>query len=256
VDSFYVYRETGTNIYQQIGAVHFDSLSRFIDTLRTKYFPNTGDPNVGTYRYKLRTKDTCGNYSQYSPYHNTIFIVNNNGTFTWPQPYQIEGAANPVSSYVLERDNNSTGSWQAIGSVSGTQSFVIDPLYSTYQNTASWRVKTVWPISCIPSKGMSYVPSYSNKVTNNMIGVKEENLADFATIYPNPSNGIFMVKIQNGKQIGKNITIEIYNTLGEKIFSRQADNTDSISIQSHAPGVYFVIIKVGNTTMRSRVVKN
>jgi len=38
VDSFIVHREVSSNIYKQIGAVPFASLSIFTDTVRKKYF--------------------------------------------------------------------------------------------------------------------------------------------------------------------------------------------------------------------------
>ncbi|MBC7863889.1 MAG: hypothetical protein IAF38_13015, partial [Bacteroidia bacterium] len=68
VDSFIIYREIATNNYQPIGAVHFDSLSQFVDTTETLYFPNTGNPNAGTYRYKIKAHTTCGGYTAISPY--------------------------------------------------------------------------------------------------------------------------------------------------------------------------------------------
>src|ERR1051326_278287 len=91
-DTFIVCREITTNNYLRIGTVPYDSLSEFIDTVRTKYFPNTGDPNAGTYRYKIKVNDSCGTDSTgstFSPYHNTIFMTNNNGNFSW-QFYTIE----------------------------------------------------------------------------------------------------------------------------------------------------------------------
>ncbi|MBA3705606.1 MAG: SBBP repeat-containing protein, partial [Bacteroidetes bacterium] len=95
VSSFIVYREIATNIYKPIKSIHVDSLSLMVDTVRTKYFPNTGDPNVGTYRYKLQILDTVGNFGLLSPFHNTVYIVDNgSGQFTWNPAYTIEGSLN------------------------------------------------------------------------------------------------------------------------------------------------------------------
>src|SRR5206468_3191867 len=38
IDSFIVFREVQSNVYKQIGAVPFDSVSMFSDTVRKKYF--------------------------------------------------------------------------------------------------------------------------------------------------------------------------------------------------------------------------
>ncbi|MBI3502897.1 MAG: hypothetical protein HY063_13990, partial [Bacteroidetes bacterium] len=65
-DTFLIYRDTANNAYGLIGKVPYDSLSWFIDTVRTLYAAN-GDPNVTSWRYKLAVKDSCGNTSAKSP---------------------------------------------------------------------------------------------------------------------------------------------------------------------------------------------
>lgn len=214
VDSFIVYREIATNNYQAIASVAFDSLSQFVDTVRTRYFPNTGNPNGGSYRYKIQAKSTCGSAGPMSPYHNTIYILNSGGNFYWTQPYTIEGGANPVSSYVLMRDDNSTGNWQVVGSVAGTQQIVSDPLYSIFQNTASWKVIAQFSVNCDPTRSIN--TSQSNIYTNNTnVSIKENVLADAITIFPNPSAGSTSISYSLKKN--SKIVIEIYNTLGQKI---------------------------------------
>lgn len=222
IDSFIVLREISTGNYHPIAALPYNALSQFTDTVRTKYFPNTGDPNAGTYRYKLKMRDTCGNYSILSPYHNTIYFLNNNGTFYWTLPYTIENSPNPVSSYVLLRDDNSTGNWQAVSSVAGTQQTISDPLYSVYQNTASWRVQTQWSISCNPTikaaqpAQSSFNSSYSNIYTNVGIGMQQHDLNSPVKVYPSPNMGAFTIEAA-----ATNVRIEIYNVLGEKVYAKQ-----------------------------------
>jgi len=230
VDSFIVYREISTNNYQPLAVIPYDSLSLFIDTVRTKYFPNTGDPNAGTYRYKITVHDTCGTYRALGPYHNTIYFLNNNGTFYWTQPYTIENAPNPVSSYVLLRDDNSTGNWQAVSSVAGTQQLVSDPLYSIYQNTASWRVQTQWSISCTPTAKMqngtqsAFSSSYSNVYTNIGIGIKNNSSESSVSLYPSPNNGSFTVEIG----ALKNVRLEMYNVLGDLVYKSGLKNGKNV----------------------------
>jgi hypothetical protein len=251
-DSFFVYRETGTNVYQKIASLPYSAFSQFTDTVRTLYFPNTGDPNIGTYRYKLKALDSCGNYSDYSPYHNTLFTVNSNGTFSWSQPYTIEGDPNPVLSYILERDNLSTGNWAAVGSVAGTQSFIIDPNYSTYSATGSWRVRTQWNINCSPSHKINAInsKSYSNRIKNNAIGIKE-NENGFFNVYPNPGTGEFTFKFK----LSEKVKIEIYSVTGEKVYLYEGDsNPVSLDLSDKASGVYFAVILSNNKTQTTKLV--
>jgi len=253
-DSFFVFRETGTNVYKKICSQPYSTLSQFIDTVRALYFPNTGDPNAGTYRYKLKTVDSCGNYSDYSPYHNTLFTINTNGTFSWTQLYTIEGDPNPVLSYILERDNLSTGIWAPIQSVSGTQSFIIDPNYTTYQLTASWRVKTQWNINCVASQKTTVVPSvsYSNRIKNNAIGINENTINNFVSVYPNPSNGVFTLKFNSNKKI----TTEIFSVTGEKIYSQESEslNPTVIDLSKNAAGIYFAVFRSDDKTVTTKLI--
>lgn len=258
VDSFIIYREISTANFQPIAIIPFDSLSQFVDTVSTLYFPNTGNPNVGTYRYKIQAKSSCGTTGPMSPYHNTIYISNTGGTFTWPQLYEIEGEPNPVISYVLMRDDLSDGNWNAVGSVAGTQSFIIDPDYNTYQATASWRVQTVWSIDCTPTKSIN--TSYSNKFSNSEIGIIETESADKLQVYPNPFSGAttIIVNLENNS----NVKLEIYNELGQIVETivnseHQSGNyqyTLNAAKNGYKPGVYYVRLTSGDKLILKKIV--
>ena len=249
VDSFLIYRETTTNVYKCIGSQSYASLSQFIDTVRTLYFPNTGNPNAGTYRYKIQMFDTCGNYSQLSPYHNTIYILNNSGTFYWTQPYTIENGANPVSSYVLMRDNLSNGNWQQVNSVAGSQQTVADPLYTVYQSTASWRVQTVWNITCTPTLRLngnqtissSFSSSFSNTYSNNTTSIHNNYINSQILVYPNPTNGVFVIETNSTeKQI-----VQVFDVNGKLVITQTINGTTSIDASNLNEGVYNMTI-IGN----------
>ena len=257
IDSFIVYREITTDSYKRLGAVPYQgALSIFIDTVRTKYFPNTGDPNAGTYRYKLQIADTCGDYSELSPYHNTIFIYNNNGTFTWPQLYSIEEGINPVNSYVLMRDDSTTGNWHAINSVSGTQYTVTDPAYSVYKDIAKWRVETLWSIVCIPSKdhtATAYSTSRSNMASKETSGVADQEFHDLFSLYPNPTAGkiTLVMKKQDKPEIG----VRIYNYTGELILEKQiVDRSSTFDFSDQPAGIYFLQVESDKKSYFTKVV--
>ena len=268
IDTFIVYRELNSNNYQRIGEIPFDSLSRFIDTVRTKYFPYTGAPNSGTYRYKLGMRDTCGNYSAISPYHNTIYMTNNSGTFSWIQLYTIENASNPVSSYLLMRDDNGTGNYHSVNAVSGTQQSITDPAYSAYQNTATWRVQTQWLTTCAPTiinpkNPFISTSQYSSSKSNTFSGVLNSVAQPLSpdnrvNIAPNPSNGWFQVQSSELRIQ----SLEIYNPLGEKIYLSKifpitiGATTTEIDLNKQPNGVYFVHILSQEGTSVKKIVIN
>lgn len=251
VDSFIVYREISTNNYKRIGAVSHQALSSFTDTDRTKYFPNTGDPNTGTYRYKLQIRNECGNYSSLSPYHNTIFIISNNGTFNWPQLYTIEGSTNPVNSYVLMRDDNSNGNWNIINSVSGTQQLITDPAYAAFKDKASYRIGTFWNITCSPTflnsqeqKPNSYTTSFSNihrkEIISGINVLSEDHVS--LELYPNPFDTYTNIII-SGLNGSYKAQLKLLDYLGKEIKSQAIENgTHRIERGHLAGGMYFLEI--------------
>lgn len=71
-------------------------------------------------------------------------------------------------------------------------------------------------------------------------------------IYPNPSNGIFNLKHVN---TAKNLTVEIYNLLGEKIesFNFQNAEINTIDLRTLNSGIYFVKINDGIQTNTQKI---
>lgn len=261
VDSFIVYRETTLNTYNAIGAVSMDSLSMFIDTVRQLYFPFTGDPNSGTYRYKLQIRDTCGNYSPLSPYHNSIYVNRVGGYFTW-NAYQIEGEPTPIpelTSYYLYRDNNSSNDWTLVSGVAGSQLTINDPNYSTYPN-ARWRVETQWNIACSPTR--SSVNSSRSNTTDHTVGIRELNdPAPSFNVYPNPFSGNTTIKYRLNKK--SDVSIEVYNAIGQKVetlvTAAQAEGEYKYSFDTqqkeNIAGIYFVKFIIDGNIMLKRLVK-
>jgi len=246
VDSFIIYRETVSNTYKRIGAVAKDSLSMFIDTVRHLYFPFTGDPNSGTYRYKLQILDTCGNSSALSNYHNTIYVNQTGGTFTW-NDYQIEGEATPIPeliSYYLYRDNNSNGNWGVVSAVSGSQLTINDPDYLLYPN-ASYHIETQWNINCTPSRSFNTARSNVTYRIATKIETSKESAKKF-TIFPNPNNGMFTLLLSQGKPC----QIIISNALGYQIYSEQTNSEKvNIDLNTVSNGVYLIkVISEQNIT--------
>ncbi|MBI2271721.1 MAG: SBBP repeat-containing protein [Bacteroidetes bacterium] len=261
VKHFIAYRETSSNLYSPLGTIPYDSLSYYTDTVRTKYAPNTGNPNAGTYRYKLQFMDTSGNYSYLSPYHNTIFIVDNGlGQFTWNPLYTIEGSANPVSNYLLMRDNNGTGIWTVANSVTGSQNTVAEPSYSSYIN-GKWRVETQWSITCTAtfskkSSGKNDDMSVlTTKTINNsrsnikdniaVVGVTETNASTLVSVYPNPANDKLNIE---WPELSANQPAQILlrNQLGMEVIKFVPEKNQSrttLDISGIAPGIYCVEIK-------------
>ena len=247
VVGFKMYREDLTNIYTYLGSVSNDSLSEYHD-----YGAN---PNVTTKRYKITAVDSCGNESVQSNYHNTIYIVNvGGGKYTWNPIYTIENSPNPVSQYVLMRDDNSTGNFLQIASTAGTQSTITDTAYTKYPN-ATWRVDALG-FNCNPSYRLAgnnntfaaKVKSHSNQSNNRVLDINQLSTNNQLIVYPNPSMGT--ITILNSQKTDQ---LKITDILGNVVYETTSPE-QKVTLQLNNAGVYFVTIISGKETSIKKVI--
>lgn len=255
VAGFNIYREDLTNVYHLVGSVPYANLSEYID------FDGNANPNVTTKRYKLTAVDTCGNESQMSNYHNTIYIVSSGGgQFSWNQRYTIENSPNPVLQYMLERDDYNTNTWHVIDSTSGNQLNINDANFATFQPTANWRVVTQWGISCTPTARMSGGNSTQGTVVKSKSNISNNRVANVdalgsvqISVYPNPAQNNISVTFAPGGRT----TIKLLNLVGEEVLPSVLSETNSASFDlSKLPGgVYLLQVENAKGKFVKRLIK-
>ncbi len=234
IDSFVVYREITTNVYQRIGAVHYDSLAQFQDT--------AANPNVTSYRYKISVKDTCGNEGTQGLYHSTIHLQYlGNGNLQWTL-YEIESTANPVTFYRVWRDDNSLGLWNPISStVPGGNTTYTDINYALYPN-ASYRVDVNWSLSCDPSRAIINTSRSNVKQLAATIGF-EEALQNNVSVYVNEND---VANFTLAKAVAERTAVELFDATGRLVqLSLFSGNKAEISLNAFADGIYYYRISGG-----------
>ncbi len=234
IDSFIVYREITTNNYQRIASVVHDSLSIFNDLAANP--ANTG------YRYKLKSKNAHGVLSLFSNYHNTIYLTNTGGNFSWT-PYQIENNTTPVSTYNVYRDDNSTGNFILIGFTTGNQFGYTDIQYSSFPN-ASYYVEAVMAGGvCSPTRA-DYATSRSNVKHFGTAGVQQLKYNSTIEIYPNPSTNVL-----NITGIVEKTIIRMYDVVGKLVIEKEVESNTTINTNLLTEGVYTLLTenKMGKT---------
>lgn len=248
-DSFIVYRETSTNVYTRIAGLKYSSFSMYVDTNRS-IGPANGDPNLTYYKYKIRIKDSCGNVSPMSLWHETIFVQDQmNGNFNWNM-YSIESmTSTPVSLYNLKRRNTATGTETLVTSTTG--GLANDPLYNSF-----WPLNVKWFVdavgfNCVPTNKVMVTKTKTKSNQSNdkiAMGVKGYVSDKIIKVYPNPANDVLNVDL-NGLDKTE-MTIEIRNMLGQSVYETHSLNQHLvIGTSSIAPGVYSVNILQGNKTI-------
>jgi len=219
--------------------------------------------------------DSCGNESELSPRHKTIHLTINEGlsntiNLIWDH---YEGFT--FGTYYIYRYSASTG-WELRDSMASDQTSWTD--FSPPAASLWYRVEVKHPAGCLPAialaqagtptlaKILTYNSAQSN-VTNRLLptGILPwapgaGNLAGLK-VYPNPFNDRIIVESSAQlKSQKEKCTIEIYNTLGQIVYTLNLNNLYfkySIDLSFLPEGLYNLkIIQENNFYYNSRIVKH
>lgn len=88
------------------------------------------------------------------------------------------------------------------------------------------------------------------------VGILENSSAAAISIYPNPSIGKFIIEMENLKGQIENGVIEIYNVIGERIYSTNLKQqySNEIDFSKSHRGVYFIKIYEGEKIYTEKIV--
>ncbi|MDF2437823.1 MAG: hypothetical protein K0Q95_2199 [Bacteroidota bacterium] len=248
IDSFRIYRETGTGIYTQIGSVHYDSLSLYHD-----YFAN---PNVTSFKYKISSVDAASNESPLSLAHKTIhLIVNGGGTQQNLQWNDYEGAS--IQYYQVWRDNLGNGAWQVLSSTIPASSGVVtwSDLTPSSNPNARYYLDVIWTNGCDPTRAT--VNTTRSNIKNSSLatanGIAETEQLLSAVILPNPASDRITVNVSN---MASEYSISVYSVVGELVYEANSLSSPEhlINTESFAKGVFMVSVKTQNKTIFKKLV--
>jgi hypothetical protein len=243
LESFNIYKEISTGVYNLIANRHVDSVSMYHDY--------SANPNTTSYKYKITAVDTCGNESEQSNYHSSIHLqFLGSGNLQWTL-YEIENNTNPVSYYKILRDDSTSGAWNVIDSlVPGGNSTYTDVDYNLFTNP-SYRVEVVWLISCSPSRaGVNTSRSNVKNAAPGPNAITDEAILNNIKLFPNPSNSIVQLS-----GLGVNTNIDFYNSVGQLVYSSKISGTGTIDVAGLPAGMYQVKVNWENYQKVIRFVK-
>ncbi|MEK7226912.1 MAG: PKD domain-containing protein, partial [Bacteroidota bacterium] len=104
-------------------------------------------------------------------------------------------------------------------------------------------------------------------MTLTIVGQNEHEISDFKfQVYPNPSDGIYNLQLENYYLKNNNSELCIYNVLGEKVAPSNSPPVGggglnsrqgwAIDISNQPQGIYIVQLIIGDAFYRQRIVKN
>jgi hypothetical protein len=258
VDSFILYRESNNTpgSYTRILANDSAHFSMFMD------MDTAGNPNIRLHRYKLQIWHHIGGYSPLGPYHTALFCLQQDSNYNWNQ-YDIEGVGTgQVQSYLLLQDDNSTGLWHPVDTVSGTGNSWVDAQVALFPN-GQWRLATLWGISCSPTarygnnQNQTTIVKSKSNITNNRSARMNTLKVSSVILYPNPANTNVTVRMNFPQS--KNTTVKLYSMLGSEVQSfTLAAGKDELNFDVGAlpKGIYVVEIANPDAKITKRLSVN
>jgi hypothetical protein len=129
------------------------------------------------------------------------------------------------------------------------------------QGNGYCRFRKVSPAGVIKTFGADFGGQIYQQFNVGLVDNVEENyiLTNYTElfVYPNPSTG--WVNIDVNMTNRNDGTIEIVNTLGEKVYTHQFNNLSAESIEvnlsNYRPGVYLVTLRTGQQVVTKRLMK-
>lgn len=258
IDSFRVYRNIAT-VYTYVGAVAYQDSSYFIDNT------NGVNPNITSYQYKIKALDNCGMESVMSAHHQTIHLQVS--VAAPPKSFNLSWSdyvGFPVSQYRILVDSLNDGNWKVRDSVPYGNPKQWSDIYH-YPDTVAYMIEIDHPTGCVVSiKNPDPMASNLNLSKSNINRIQDSTLNPFvhnikieltATIYPNPSNGLFAIELKD--LIQGPVSVKVYNMLGEEV--QQATystfrNRIAMDLGKQPQGVYYISIASSDRITTKKIV--
>lgn len=229
-----VYTPTSWNIYKSWGIPYIGH--EYNDTLGILF---DGKINVSNQTYKPGIACTQ-KLTQYKFYYQ--YKPNGNDTAECRVSLLSAGTLVAGGMFKTNVATGSSGWQQAIINFTYVSAATPDTLLILYSSSSLDRGPKAGSILWIDDVSVSDPTG-----VEEMLG--EENTT---TIFPNPSNGIFSIQHQSTKPL----TIQIFNLLGEKIYTttNAIKTTSNIDMSQSPKGIYFVEIYDGEKSRTEKIV--
>jgi len=237
-----IFRETyQNNVFSKIGEVPYSNLSVFIDT--------TSDPLIKSDKFKISVTDSAGNESEKSPFHKTIHLNINPGTFGFNLIWNhYEGF--DFQTYKIHRKHNG-GTWEVIDTVAGNVDSYTD--WYTASGVATYYIEVIRLEPCNPTlKSDETIRVISNTASAAPLGTEDVSRTGIH-IYPNPVTSDLNLVLPGSSVYH----VEILRVDGTRVFNREIQGPGTtINLSELENGLYILKISGNNTVLVKKIIRN
>tara|TARA_B110000046_G_C13017921_1_gene409709 strand:- start:281 stop:2146 length:1866 start_codon:yes stop_codon:yes gene_type:complete len=173
-----------------------------------------------------------------------------------------EDLANPVSAADMVYDHvaRALGNNEILGdagSLPGTITSGTGESYTyTFAKGAEWDLNELHFVGMLVDGSTGEILNAGQTVFG-YAGIEEENAEFELSVFPNPSNGLIFVKVSLVET--SDVNVEIYNALGELVYSENTQNLTSgaylysVDVSAFSAGMYTVRTIVNNTVQTAKL---
>jgi hypothetical protein len=250
---YVIFRETSVaNLFLPVDTIEYDQPSQFTDPIAY--------PQFRSWRYKIKSVNTCGYSSKFGDIHKTIHITINTdlaGTYNlnWDE---YEGF--PYTTFDIWRYTDTDG-WgtNPIQSVPNNQLSLTDTPPTI--DGLDYIIEITPPNVCTSTtnKAIDHNSSRSNKTKSIAVptGGDNSNISTLKTeltieIYPNPSTGKFNILLNDNS----NKTLKLYDMKGSIVkVVESSSKSIEIDLNQYENGMYILEIATNNGVIRKQLLK-
>lgn len=197
-----------------------------IYNIMKKYFMPFIDP-INTEAKLSAVKVNGVDISGFNPDEEELEIVLPSGTKEWPILEAIPKQQG-MSSKIIYPDN-----------IPGSATIIVGSKYEAKYKTYTVNIKLDETLTFEMKHQIPYL-NLNQNITDCVTALDDVLQDELIRVYPNPSNGIFSLSIQNDI-LHKSVTIQIYNIFGQKIYSNiSQENELEIDLSGFPKGQYFI----------------
>jgi len=162
----------------------------------------------------------------------------------------------PMGFEVLGSNDDTTYTSIASGDIPCISDRLFTRTFNFDNDEAYMFYRVNYIIACDPSGGTG-IPSIQvaeTQLYGTILGINDNTLSTQLALYPNPSNGTFMMNYNGSESLTKAILIDIDGRIIQKIDINGFNSEKQIQLNNVLSGIYFMQISTNNNSVSRKII--